>query len=94
MSSDELHTKIDAKPKWALSDLLHVLEKEFDVELRVVSGSDNDPVGVKGLANDPELRRSLEASREDRRTGRMYSGQAALEMLRKINRENQEGANL
>ena len=55
---------------------------------------ENDPVDANGLANDSELKRTLEASREDRRSGRMYSGQTALEMLRKINRENQEGANL
>ncbi|MGB8953881.1 MAG: hypothetical protein WCC10_00785 [Tumebacillaceae bacterium] len=54
---------------------------------------DHDTVDAKGLANKPELKRTLEASRKDRLSGRMYLGQNALEMLRKINRQNQKGAN-
>jgi hypothetical protein len=48
----------------------------------------NVPVDAKGLANHSELKHTLEISREDRQSGRIYSGQTALEILRKMNREN------
>ena len=85
---------IISKLNFALTDRLRVLEEEFDVKLRVVSNLENNPVDVNVLASDPDVKHTLEASREDRRSGRVYSGEAALEMLRKINRETQDGANL
>lgn len=81
ITAEQLYDKFKEKRLVELSDLLKVIEEEFDVSVRV-EGGDLDEFDVKALAEDPDVIRQIQDSREDRKAGRTYTGEAGLEFLR------------
>lgn len=86
ITTEQLFDKFKEKKILELSDFLNLIEEEFDVSLRVEGGNE-DNIDVKALAEDPDIIRQVKASREDRKSGRTYTGEKGLEILREKIRE-------
>jgi ribosomal protein L7/L12 len=86
ITAEQLYDRLKEKQVLQLSDLLKVIEEEFDVSI-LVEESELVDLDVKALAEDPDVIRQIRVSREDRKVGRTYTGEAGLDFLRQQIRE-------
>ncbi|PWI57508.1 hypothetical protein [Sulfoacidibacillus thermotolerans] len=92
ITTEQLYDKFKAKHVLQLSDLVKMIEEEFDVSVRIEEHADE--LDVKGLSEDADVIRQVRASREDRKAGRTYTGEQGLDYLRQQIREFERESNL
>lgn len=80
MTVDELYDKLKGKIYVEWTDLVQLIEDEFQVSL-VVEESLNDD-DIMAIAEDPDVLRQIRMSQQDRENGRVYGQEDGLEYLR------------
>lgn len=79
MTIDELYDKLKGKPYVEWTDLVRLIEDEFQVSLVVEESPAEED--VEAIANDPDVLRQIRMSQQDRENGRIYTQEAGLEYL-------------
>ena len=80
MTVDELYDKLKDKPYVEWTDLVRLIEDEFQVSLVVEESPAEED--VEAIANDPDVLRQIRMSQQDRGNGRIYTQEAGLEYLK------------
>lgn len=93
ITAEQLYDKLKKKQVLELSDLVKVIEEEFDVSVRIESEREEE-IDVQSLVKDPDVIRQVRESRQDREAGRTYSGEKGLEYLRQQIRKFERETNL
>ena len=80
MTVDELYDKLKGKAYVEWTDLVQLIEDEFQVSLVVEKSPDDDE--IISIAGDPDVLRQIRMSQQDRGNGRIYTQEAGLEYLK------------
>ena len=80
ITTNQLFDKFKNKEFLEMSDLIQVIQDEFNVNVRIEEHSDNG-LNVEALAEDANLLHQIQQSRDDRKSGRVYDHQAGLRYL-------------
>lgn len=81
ITPNQLFDKFKHKEMLDISDLLQVIEDEFDVNVWIEEQS-VDSIDIKSLAEDANLFHQIQQSRDDRKSDRVFEQQAGLDYLR------------
>ena len=79
MTVDELYDKLKGKPYVEWTDLVRLIEDEFQVSLVVEESPAEED--VEAIAHDPDVLRQIQMSQQDHENGRIYTQEAGLEYL-------------
>ena len=80
MTVDELYDKLKGKTYVELTDLVQLIEDEFQVSLVVEKSPDDDD--IVAIAEDPDILRQIRMSQQDRENGCVFGQEAGLKYLR------------
>ena len=86
ITTNQLFDKFKHKEMLEMSDLIQVIQDEFNVNVRIEEHIDNG-LDIEVLAKDTNLLHQIEQSRDDRKSGRVYDHQAGLKYLREKTEE-------
>ena len=82
ITPNQLYDKFKHKEMLDISDLIQVIEDEFDVNVWIEEQI-VDSLDIKSLAEDATLFQQIQQSRDDRKSDRVFEQQAGLDYLRK-----------
>lgn len=82
ITPNQLYDKFKHKEMLDISDLIRVIEDEFDVNVWIEEQI-VDSLDIKSLAEDANLFHQIQQSRDDRKSDRVFEQQAGLDYLRK-----------
>ena len=82
ITPNQLYDKFKHKEMLDISDLIRVIEDEFDVNVWIEEQI-VDSLDIKSLAEDATLFQQIQQSRDDRKSDRVFEQQAGLDYLRK-----------
>ncbi|KJS47266.1 MAG: hypothetical protein VR66_20610 [Peptococcaceae bacterium BRH_c23] len=82
ITPNQLFDKFKHKEMLDISDLIQVIEDEFDVNVWIEEQI-VDSLDIKSLAEDANLFHQIQQSRDDRKSDRVFEQQAGLDYLRK-----------
>ncbi|QQK74962.1 hypothetical protein HUG15_04660 [Salicibibacter cibarius] len=88
MTKDQLYQKLEDKQILEISDLVALIESEFNVSVKIEDG-DQSGFNPSELAKDPNVIRQMEGSHEDINAGRTYTGEEGLEILEQAIRKHE-----
>ena len=80
MTVDELYDKLKGKAYVEWTDLVQLIEDEFQVSLVVEKSPDDDE--IISIAGDPDVLRQIRMSQQDREQGRVFGQEDGLKYLR------------
>ena len=81
ITPNQLFDKFKHKEMLDISDLIQVIEDEFDVNVWIEEQI-VDSLDIKSLAEDANLFHQIQQSRDDRKSDRVFEQQAGLDYLR------------
>ena len=81
ITPNQLYDKFKHKEMLDISDLIQVIEDEFDVNVWIEEQI-VDSLDIKSLAEDANLFHQIQQSRDDRKSDRVFEQQAGLDYLR------------
>ena len=81
ITPNQLYDKFKHKEMLDISDLIRVIEDEFDVNVWIEEQI-VDSLDIKSLAEDATLFQQIQQSRDDRKSDRVFEQQAGLDYLR------------
>ncbi|MDR3543869.1 MAG: hypothetical protein P4L69_23375 [Desulfosporosinus sp.] len=81
ITPNQLFDKFKHKEMLDISDLIQVIEDEFDVNV-LIEEQIGDSLDIKSLADDDSLFHQVQQSRDDRKSDRVFEQQAGLDYLR------------
>ena len=81
ITPNQLYDKFKHKEMLDISDLIRVIEDEFDVNVWIEEQI-VDSLDIKSLAEDANLFHQIQQSRDDRKSDRVFEQQAGLDYLR------------
>ena len=93
ITTNQLFDKFKNKEFLEMSDLIQVIQDEFNVNVRIEEHSDNG-LDIEALAEDANLLHQIQQSRDDRKSGRVYDHQAGLKYLHEKIEEFEREQNL
>lgn len=80
MTVDELYDKLKGKTYVEWTDLVQLIEDEFNVSLVVEESPDVDE--IIAIGEDPDVLRQIRMSQQDREHGRVFGPEDGLKYLR------------
>lgn len=80
MTVDELYDKLKGKTYVEWTDLVQLIEDEFQVSLVVEKSPDDDD--IVAIAGDPDILRQIRMSQQDRENARVFGQEDGLKYLR------------
>jgi len=80
LTVEQLNDKLKNKKILNMSDLIQVIEEEFEVTISVHENEDSE-INIEAIANDSDVMRQIKESKKDRIMGRIYTGEKGLEIL-------------
>ncbi|HZK54317.1 MAG TPA: hypothetical protein VFC84_09015 [Desulfosporosinus sp.] len=86
ISTNQLLDRLKHKEILEMSDLIQVIQDEFNVDVRIEEHIDNG-LDINALAEDDNLLHQIEQSKDDRKCGRIYDHKAGLMYLREKTEE-------
>ncbi len=81
LTMEQLNDRLKHKKNVNLSDLIQVIEDEFEVTISVRKKKEGK-IDVEAIAADLNIIRQIKESKKDRVMGRTYTGEKGLEVLR------------
>ena len=89
MTVDELYDKLKGKTYVEWTDLVQLIEDEFQVSLVVEKSPDDDD--IMEIGRDPDVLRQIRMSQQDRENGRIFEQEDGLKYSRERIQNDQRG---
>ncbi|KJS19409.1 MAG: hypothetical protein VR72_18720 [Clostridiaceae bacterium BRH_c20a] len=93
LTVEQLNDKLKNKKILNMSDLIQVIEEEFEVTISV-QANEESKINVEAIAKDSDIIRQIKESKKDRIMDRTYSGEKGLKFLQQKIKDFNNGTKL
>ena len=93
LTVEQLNDKLKNKKILNMSDLIQVIEEEFEVTISV-HANEESKINVEAIAKDSDIIRQIKESKKDRIMDRTYSGEKGLKFLQQKIKDFNNGTKL
>ena len=93
LTVEQLNDKLKNKKILNMSDLIQVIEEEFEVTISV-QANEESKINVEAIAKDSDIIRQIKESKKDRIMNRTYSGEKGLKFLQQKIKDFNNGTKL